>query len=106
MTSAALGSTQSVETLDGEISVEIKPGAQSGDVIPIRGKGMTRLRGGGRGELYVHLNVEIPTKLSKPEEELLRSFASMRGEATQANQVRKGSEGGLFTKFRDALRGQ
>lgn len=106
MTSAALGSKQNVETLDGEMTVEIKPGTQSGDVIPIKGKGMTRLRGGGRGELFVHINVEIPAKLSKPEEELLRSFAKLRGEATQANQVRKGSEGGLFTKFRDALRGQ
>ena len=106
MTCAALGSKQNVETLDGEMTVEIKPGTQSGDVIPIKGKGMTRLRGGGRGELFVHINVEIPAKLSKPEEELLRSFAKLRGEATQANQVRKGSEGGLFTKFRDALRGQ
>ena len=106
MTSAALGSIQTVATLDGEISIEIKSGAQSGDVILTKGKGMTRLRGGGRGDLFVHINVEIPTKLSKPEEELLRSFAKMRGESTKSNQISKDKDSGLFAKFREALRGE
>jgi molecular chaperone DnaJ len=65
---------------------------------------MTRLRGGGRGDLFVHINVEIPTKLSKPEEELLREFSRIRGEETRAGAMRKNNEEGLFSKFRDAFR--
>jgi molecular chaperone DnaJ len=104
MTKAALGCKENIQTLDGELELNIKPGTQSNDVIPIKGKGMTRLRGGGRGDLFVHVNVEIPTKLSKPEEELLREFSKMRGEETRAGSLRKNSEDGLFSKFRDAFR--
>ena len=105
MTAAALGTNMKVETLDGELDLEIKPGTQSGHVIPIRGKGMTRLRGGGRGELYAHIKVEVPTKLSKRQEELLREFANERGDEKQSSQIKKGSEGGFFGKFKDAFRG-
>ena len=69
----------------------------------MKGLGMTRLRGGSRGDLYVHVQVEIPIKLSKPEEELLRSFASMRGE--NLGQIKRTSEPGLFSKFREAFKG-
>jgi len=105
MTGAALGTTMKVETLDGEFEVEIKAGTQSGEMIPVKGRGMTRLRSGSRGDLFVHVNVEIPTKLSKPEQELLRSFAQMRGEATSGGQVKRNSDSGLFAKFKEAFRG-
>lgn len=65
MTGAALGSKVKIETLDGEIEIEIKPGTQSGSVLPIRGKGITKLRGSGRGDLFAHIDVLIPNKLSK-----------------------------------------
>ena len=103
MTGAALGTSLKVMTLDGEREVEIKPGTQSGAMLAQKGLGMTRLRGGSRGDLFVHIQVEIPTKLSKPEEELLRSFARMRGESP--GQVRKTSDPGLFGKFREAFKG-
>jgi len=102
MTGAALGAALKVLTLDGERDVEIKAGTQSGAMLPLKGLGMTRLRGGTRGNLFVHIQVEIPTKLTKPEEELLRSFASMRGEST--GQVRKNSDSGLLGKFRGAFK--
>jgi len=105
MTAAALGTTMKVESLDGEIEIEIKAGTQSGHVIPIKGKGMTRLRGGGRGDLFAHINVEIPTKLSKRQEELLRQFADERGDNSKSTHVKKISEGGIFGKFRDAFKG-
>jgi molecular chaperone DnaJ len=104
MTGAALGTSVKVETLDGEIELEIKAGTQSGYVIPIKGKGMTRLRGGGRGELFAHISVEIPTKLSKRQEELLREFATERGDSAESSQVKKSSEGGIFGKFKDAFK--
>ena len=109
MTGAALGTSMRIQSLDGEIELEIKPGTQSGQIIPIRGKGMTKLRGGGRGDLYAHINVEIPTKLSRKQEELLKEFAAERGDSEKSNKVtsRKGdsdSDGGFFGKFRDAFR--
>lgn len=103
MTGAALGTRLSVETLDGEREVEIKAGTQSGSIIPIKGLGMSRLRGGARGDLFIHVQVEIPTKLSKEEEGLLRSLAELRGES--AGQVRSANEPGLFAKFKDAFKG-
>jgi molecular chaperone DnaJ len=109
MTGAALGTSMKIQSLDGEIDLGIKPGTQSGQIIPIRGKGMTKLRGGGRGELYAHINVEIPTKLSRKQEELLKEFATERGDSEKSNKVtsRKGdsdSDGGFLGKFRDAFR--
>ena len=100
MSSAALGTTLTVETLDGPISVEVKPGTQSGATIPVKNKGVTHLRGGGRGDLVVHVEVHTPTKLNKEQEELMKKFASLRGEKDGDSQVR---EGGLFSKFRDAF---
>ena len=109
MTGAALGTSMTIQSLDGELALEIKPGTQSGQIIPMRGKGMTRLRGGGRGELYAHINVEIPTKLSRKQEELLKEFAAERGDSEKSNKVtsresESESAGGLFGKFRDAFR--
>ena len=104
MTGAVLGTSVTVQTLDGDVELTIKPGTQSGAVIPIRGKGMTRLRGGGRGELFAHIDVEVPTKLSKEEEQILKKFAELRGEKSQASQVRKSSDSGLFSKFKEAFR--
>ena len=109
MTGAALGTSLSIETLDGEIEVEIKPGTQSGQIIPIRGKGMTRLRGGGRGDLYAHVAVQIPTKLSRRQEELLKEFANERGDSSDSNKVTSRKESsesnsGFFGKFRDVFK--
>jgi molecular chaperone DnaJ len=102
MTGAALGARMKVETLDGEREIEIKAGTQSGAVIPLKGLGITKLRGGNRGDLFVHIQVEIPVKLSKQEEELLRNFAQLRGE--NPGQIRRNSEPGLFAKFREAFK--
>ena len=109
MTGAALGTSLSIETLDGKIDVEVKAGTQSGQIIPIRGKGMTRLRGGGRGDLFAHVAVEIPTKLSRRQEELLKEFADERGDNSDSNKVTSRKESsdansGFFGKFRDVFR--
>lgn len=105
MTGAVLGTSMNVETLDGEVELTIKPGTQSGTVIPVRGRGMTRLRGGGRGELFAHVDVVIPTKLSKEEEAAMRAFAQLRGDEKGSNQIGKNSDGGLFGKFKEAFKG-
>ncbi|MFA5655081.1 MAG: DnaJ C-terminal domain-containing protein, partial [Desulfomonilia bacterium] len=73
---AALGATIKIPTLDGpEVDLALKPGTQPGDIYTIRDKGMKRLRAGGHGSLNVGVKVEIPRKLSKEQEELLRRFA-------------------------------
>ena len=107
MAAAALGTLVKVDTLDGEQEVEIRPGTQSADAITLRGFGVTKLRGGGRGDLIVHVEVETPRKLSKDEQELLKKFASMRGERRGAFQMhsrkKEHQDQGLFGRFRDAF---
>jgi molecular chaperone DnaJ len=68
---AALGATLTVPTVEGSEEVEIPPGTQSGDEIRIKGRGVTKLRGGGRGDQHVIVNVVVPAKLSRRERELL-----------------------------------
>ena len=103
MAAGALGTTLAVETLDGPIPVTVKAGTQSGAAITVKGKGVTHLRGGGRGDLIVHVEVRTPTKLNREQEELLSKFARLRGEKEGEAQMQR-HEGGLFNKFRDAFR--
>jgi len=102
MSAAALGTTVTVETLDGPTPVTIKAGTQSGAAISVRGKGVTRLRGGGRGDLVVHVEVHTPTKLNKEQEQLLAKFAKLRGEKEGDVQMER-HDSGFFSKFRDAF---
>jgi molecular chaperone DnaJ len=99
MVAASLGTTVTVESLDGPVDVNIKAGTQSGTPVVIKGKGMTRLRRGDRGDLIVHVEVVTPTKLSKDEEKILRSFADARGEKANEAHV-KGQDGSIFSKLK------
>jgi molecular chaperone DnaJ len=100
MTAAALGTRMTLETLDGEEEVEVRPGTQSGAVQVLRGKGVPRLRSTGRGDLHVHVEVLTPTKLDAEQRRLLEQLAVLRDE-----QVVVGERGpGLFAKVRGAFR--
>lgn len=105
MTAAALGTSIKLDTFDGITDLEIKPGIQPGDVITLRGKGVTHLRGTGRGDLLVHAGVQTPTKLSADQEELLRRLAVLRGEERPEGRLTPASNG-LFGKLRDAFLGK
>jgi molecular chaperone DnaJ len=74
-TQAALGATVEVPTLEGRKEVTLPRGTQFGDVIPLRGKGLPDLRSRRVGDLLVQVVVEIPKKLNKEQEQLLRKFA-------------------------------
>ncbi|MBM4022017.1 MAG: molecular chaperone DnaJ [Planctomycetes bacterium] len=74
-TQAALGATVDVPTLDGPRPLDIARGTQPGDVIRVRGLGMPEVRGRGIGDLHVHVQVEVPRKVSRRAEELLRELA-------------------------------
>ncbi len=106
MTAAALGTSVELETFDGAETIEVSPGAQSGDVINLRGRGVPRLRGGGRGHLHVHLDVQTPTKLDARQEELLRELSRLRSE--EHAEIASGHEepAGFFTRVREAFNGR
>jgi len=108
MTSAALGTTVTIETLDGEESVTVKPGTQSGTVFTMRAHGVPHLsRSVGRGDLYVHLDVETPTELDGEQEQLLRELARLRGEEQPEITVTStAAAGGFFSRLRDAFNGK
>jgi molecular chaperone DnaJ len=72
---AALGAKVAVRTVDGTEEVAIPAGTQSGQEIRLRGHGMPRLRGSGRGDLHVLVTVVVPSRLSKRERELLTELA-------------------------------
>jgi molecular chaperone DnaJ len=77
---AALGTTVKLSTLDGDEEVAVQPGTQSGTELVFRQRGVPRLQGRGRGDLRIQLVVEVPTKLTDAEADLLRKLAELRGE--------------------------
>ncbi|MDP9102287.1 MAG: molecular chaperone DnaJ [Actinomycetota bacterium] len=101
MTAAALGTTVTLETLDGEEQIDIAPGTQPESVITLRARGIPHLRGTGRGNLHAHIDVQVPTRLDERQEQLLRELAQARGEERPGVAVRAGK--GLFGKLRDAF---
>ena len=104
MTAAALGTTLKLETLEGHEDLTIKPGTQSGSVLTLRAHGAPRLRGTGRGNLLVHIEVSTPTRLDAEQEKLLRELAALRGEDTP--ETHREAQGGLFSRVRDAFNGR
>lgn len=77
MVQAALGDTLEIQTMEGARSINIPPGTQSGECIRLRGEGVPNLRGYGRGDLHIDIQVKTPVNLDKRQEELLREFAEV-----------------------------
>jgi molecular chaperone DnaJ len=84
MTAAALGTVIPLATLDDVHELRVEPGTQPGAILRMTGRGMPRLRSSGRtdgrGDLLVHLDVLVPTKLDTRQRELMRQLAALRGE--------------------------
>ena len=93
---AALGATVTVPTVEGTEEIEIPAGAQSGHEVRLRGKGVPRLRGAGRGDLHAVLNVVVPSKLSRRERELLQELEKVAAPAS----LPKGGQS-VFDRVRD-----
>jgi DnaJ-class molecular chaperone len=74
---AMLGAEVTVPTLKGRVSLRIPPETQNGRTIRLAGQGMPR-SGGGHGDMYVTVNVVLPTKLSDKERECIREIAEHR----------------------------
>jgi molecular chaperone DnaJ len=74
----ALGGEITVPTVHGEEPLQVKRGTESGHVVTMRGKGIERLRARGtRGDHHVRLVVDVPTKLTEEQEDLLRKLADV-----------------------------
>ncbi len=99
---AALGTTVTVPTLDGQEEIEVQPGTQPGTVVTLRGKGMPTIgRGRARtGDQQVVLNVVVPRNLTERQKELL---AELRDSVTEDN-LREAAAESLFSKVKRALR--
>jgi molecular chaperone DnaJ len=78
---------------------------QSGDIITLKGKGVTHLRGTGRGDILVHTSIQTPTRLTPEQEDVLRQLAVLRGEERPEGRLTPASNG-LFGKLRDAFLGK
>ncbi|MDQ3432972.1 MAG: molecular chaperone DnaJ [Actinomycetota bacterium] len=103
MTAAALGTVVDLDTLDGVEQVDVRPGTQSDTVVTLTDRGVTHLRGSGRGDLHVHLQVETPGKLDEAQRELLAELAQLRGEERPVGQV-AAAGAGLFSRLRGRSR--
>jgi molecular chaperone DnaJ len=97
---AALGTTVTVPTLDGEHELEVEPGTQPGTVVSLRGKGMPTIGRRGRGDQQVVLNVVIPRNLTEHQRELL---AELRESLSEDN-LREPRDESILSKVRRALR--
>ena len=80
ITQATLGDVIKVDTLDGPVEMTIPAGTQPGVQFKLKGKGTQRLRGSGRGDQYVNVNVAIPRRLTERQRELLRELKKEFGE--------------------------
>jgi len=94
---AALGTRSTLAAPDGDVEVVVQPGTQPGRELVFRNKGVPRLRGRGRGDLRVLVHVEVPTRLTDQEAELLRKLAELRGEQVGV------PEPGLFSRIKSAF---
>jgi molecular chaperone DnaJ len=89
MVQAAVGDTIEIQTLDSTPSVKIPPGTQSGDVIRLRGEGVPSLRGSGRGDLLINIQVKTPVNLNKRQKEILEEFADIENSKKSSDKLFK-----------------
>lgn len=105
MTAAALGTTLELDTLDGREDIDVRPGTQSGQAVPLHARGVPQLRGTGRGDLIVHIEVQTPEDLDDRQQQLLRELAALRDEERPAGHFAPGQQK-LFARLRDAFNGR
>lgn len=94
---AALGTSITLPTLDGDEALHVPAGTQPGREFVLRGRGVPRLQSRGRGDLRAELVVEVPQRLSTDEEKLLRELAGLRDEEVAP------PDKGLFSRLKSAF---
>ena len=117
MTSAALGATLTLPTLESdlsptaaleaglpehaphEVALELRPGTQSGTEVVLPGHGVPSLRGPGRGDIVARVVVETPTRLDDRQQDLLRQLAELRGEERATGSVGGEQKASVFNRL-------
>ena len=96
---AVLGTEAKIKTLDGtEELLSVPSGTQHGQILKVKGKGMPRLNSKAVGDLYVHVFIEIPKKLTDKQRELIKSLADeMKAPVSEEDSGLKGWFKGLFS---------
>lgn len=94
---AALGADLEVPTLDGKVKYSMPEGTQTGTIFRLKGKGIPYLRGNGRGDQYIKVEIDVPKKLNEKQKAALRQFAEISGD--DVYEQRKT----FFDKMKDAL---
>jgi molecular chaperone DnaJ len=86
---AALGAEVPVPTLEGNVNLKIHPGTQPGEIFKLKGKGMPRFRGFGKGNLLVRINVSVPEKLTQRQKSLLEELSTEFDQNTQSRERKR-----------------
>ncbi|MNE91469.1 Chaperone protein DnaJ [compost metagenome] len=94
---AVLGETIEVPTVTGKAKIKIEAGTQSGKMLRLKGKGLPVLQGYGHGDLFVHINVWTPKKVSKEEKEILEKLRESENFKPNPGQ----NERGFFQRMKD-----
>jgi len=115
MTAGALGTSIELPLLESDleteeieversVTIDIRPGTQSGTEHVLRGRGVPSLRSQARGDVVVTIEVETPTKLDERQQALLRELASLRNEEAPDGRIQPAHNKGLFGRVRDAFK--
>ena len=96
---AALGAEVEVPTLFGKSTLHVPAGTQHGEVIKLKGLGLPDIQGGRQGNLLAHVLLEVPRKLSRKQEQLLREYANLEEQSVLPAQKN------FFEKLKDYLVG-
>lgn len=94
---AVLGSSIEIPTISGKAKIKVDPGTQSGKVLRLKGKGIPALQSYGTGDLFVHINVWTPKKVSKSEKEILEKL----GESDNFQPNPDKQDKGFFERMKD-----
>lgn len=94
---AVIGESIEVPTVSGKAKIKVDPGTQSGKMLRLKGKGLPNIQGYGTGDLFVHINVWTPTKVSKEEKEILEKLRGSENFKPNPD----GSEKGFFQRVKD-----
>ncbi len=94
---AVLGESIEVPTVNGKAKIKIEPGTQSGKMLRLKGKGLPVLQGYGHGDLFVHIHVWTPKKVSKEEREILEKLKASENFKPNPD----ASEKGFFQRMKE-----
>ena len=88
---ASLGTEIKVPTVDGDVKYKVPAGTQPGTVFRLKGKGVPRVNGHGRGDQYVKVIVDVPKSLNDKQKEALKLFMEASGESVELSEENKKS---------------